>query len=221
MSKKIKNSQSNLIADQGKVNLMTGIEEEAKSEASILIENAEKSKHERQAWRDSQVTSILESARQKAAVQVELSRKSAASLISVESKRLDLKVRDAAIKRSFELTEKKMLSLINSKEYPDFLKKWIIEAIIGLSASDGEVNASKDEKKIITDRMLRDIEADVKRISGIVVRLSMSKENPIASQGIVVNSTDKRTAFNNQIYTRLLRSQFEIRKLIYKELFGE
>jgi vacuolar-type H+-ATPase subunit E/Vma4 len=221
MNKKNKYDQSNLIADEGKANLITGIEEGARNEANELIESARKIKEERFAWKESQVASILEDARRKAAEQVDLVRKNSLSLISVETNRLMLKVRDTAIKKAFELAEKKMVSFVNTKEYPEILKRWISEAAIGLSAPEGDVNASADEKKLINDKMLREIESEVKRLSGINIKLSLSKENPLMGQGIVLSSGDKRTAFNNQIYTRLLRSQFEIRKLVYRELFGE
>ena len=41
----------------------------------------------------------------------------------------------------------------------------------------------------------------------------------LQAQGVVLTAADGRTAFNNQVPTRMLRRQREIRKLIYDVLF--
>ena len=56
-------------------------------------------------------------------------------------------------------------------------------------------------------------------MTGRDVTLELADESPTAGQGIVLRAADGRVQFNNQIATRLLRYQSEIRKIVYGELF--
>jgi ATP-dependent protease HslVU (ClpYQ) peptidase subunit len=42
----------------------------------------------------------------------------------------------------------------------------------------------------------------------------------LKSQGIVLTAADGRTAFNNQVRTRMLRNQRKIRTLIYNKILA-
>jgi vacuolar-type H+-ATPase subunit E/Vma4 len=53
------------------------------------------------------------------------------------------------------------------------------------------------------------------------VKLTLSAAPPLKSQGVVLTALDGRTAFNNQVKTRLQRSQRQIRTLIYDALFTD
>ena len=64
-------------------------------------------------------------------------------------------------------------------------------------------------------------EKRIKKILGFGVVLKVSEEQPLHAQGVVLTAQDGRTAFNNQIHTRMLRKQREIRKHIYDNLFTE
>ena len=78
-----------------------------------------------------------------------------------------------------------------------------------------EVNASKPELPLIDSKLLREAESKVKELCGRTVTLSKSAGDPLSAQGVVVTSRDGRRAFNNQVRTRLLRSQTEISRLIH------
>ena len=57
--------------------------------------------------------------------------------------------------------------------------------------------------------------------TGRQINLQLSKELPLKSQGVVLTAADGRTAFNNQIRTRMLRKEREIRMTIYDTLFTD
>ncbi len=50
-------------------------------------------------------------------------------------------------------------------------------------------------------------------LTGGKISIKKSDENPLFAQGIVLTSINHKTAFNNQVPTRLLRYQSEMRKL--------
>ena len=105
--------------------------------------------------------------------------------------------------------------------YRDVLKAWIVEAALGLRASEATVLATAAEMALIDDDLLAQTSAEVSRIAGTPVRLTRSKDWPANHQGVVLTSADRRTAFNNQVVTRLERYKGEIRKLIYGALRGQ
>jgi vacuolar-type H+-ATPase subunit E/Vma4 len=51
------------------------------------------------------------------------------------------------------------------------------------------------------------------------VRLARATGDPLPGQGVVLLGREGRLAYNNQVATRLLRRQTEIRKLIYDTLW--
>jgi V/A-type H+-transporting ATPase subunit E len=218
-------TNSNIIqandSHEGKTALIQGIENDAKREAREIIEQAEESKKVRLEAADKQVTAILEEAKAKALEQVYAIKKNKASLISVDTKRQMLKLRENSMDRIMELVKKKMEAHVTSPEYSTLLKEWIVEAVIGLMAPAASVNASAQEKKLVTYKILIEAEEEVERLTGRKVLLNLSEFPPLLDQGIIVTSADGKTAFNNQVRTKLARSYSEIRKLIYTELFGE
>jgi vacuolar-type H+-ATPase subunit E/Vma4 len=49
----------------------------------------------------------------------------------------------------------------------------------------------------------------------------LSETLPLKSQGVVLTAADGRTAYNNQVKTRILRKEREIRMAIYNTLFTD
>jgi vacuolar-type H+-ATPase subunit E/Vma4 len=68
--------------------------------------------------------------------------------------------------------------------------------------------------------MLSEIARRIQKQTGRQTSLTLSDARPLQSQGVVLTAADGRTAFNNQVRTRMLRKQREIRMLIYDTLFN-
>ena len=83
-----------------------------------------------------------------------------------------------------------------------------------------EVNGSKRELDIMTDSYIKDVEKKYHDLTGGKISIKKSDENPLFAQGIVLTSINHKTAFNNQVPTRLLRYQSEMRKTIHSEFFA-
>jgi vacuolar-type H+-ATPase subunit E/Vma4 len=98
---------------------------------------------------------------------------------------------------------------------------WLTEAAIGLDAKSARVDASAQELRLIDERMLSEVSRRVRRQTGRQIELTLSDEEPLKSQGVVLTAADGRTAFNNQVRTRMLRKKREIQMLIYNTLFAD
>lgn len=205
-------------SDTGKSDLIAGIKKDAQIEADKIIADAKKIVEQRRAAGERQVAAILKDAKQKAQEQVEAIKKNMSSTISVETRRISLRVRDMVIHKTLKYVQDKLESMMGKPGYRQVLIEWIVEASIGLNAREAEINLSAKELPFFEDNILPEAEAKIKELTGRTVILTKSQDNPLLAQGVVLTAKNKRVAFNNQVPTRLLRYQSEIRKIIYDEL---
>ena len=105
--------------------------------------------------------------------------------------------------------------------YRSVLINWITEAFIGLDMESAEVNASEKERALINDQLLLEVRERIHMRTDRQAELKLSDLEPLKSHGVVLTAADGRTAFNNQVKTRMLRNQREIRTLIYNTLFTD
>ncbi len=205
--------------ENGKEALISGIEKDAKSEAETVIADAEKQAEERRKNIGQQIESILNEAEKKAEQQAEAIKKKVLSGVDVEVKRRVMRLRDRVMKEMLSSVQKELRALIIKPEYRDILQNWIVEAAAGLGTEQAVINTSKDERALLDKKFIEETEKRIKEIVGFGMVLKVSEEQPLRSQGVVLTAKDGRTAFNNQVHTRMLRKQREIRKHIYDNLF--
>jgi len=199
--------------------LIEGIAQDAAAEARRLVEEAEKAAAERREATARQAQAILEEARGKAAEQGQGVRRQAASAAKMETKRIALRVREQAARLVLEQARERLAQLVGSPEYREVLLGWIVEAAIGLGQAEAAVNASARELPLLDPGLLAEAEKRVQELGGRAVRLVKAEGEPLAGQGVVLVARGGRLAYNNQVSTRLLRRQTEIRKMIYDGLW--
>jgi vacuolar-type H+-ATPase subunit E/Vma4 len=207
--------------DKGKSNLIHGIQEDAQREAGRILKDAETYVRERQAAGEKKISSIMEEAKKKAEEQVNAVKRNMEAAITVEKRRIELRVRDRIIQEALEDVKKALYKMIDRPDYRKILIDWIVEAAIGLNVARAFVNASVKEKVIIDDKLLREAEEEIKKLTGKKVKLVRSKKDPLLAQGVVLMAENGKIAFNNQVPTRLLRYGSEIRRKIHETLFGD
>lgn len=207
--------------EKEKAALISGIETDARAEAEKIIEEAEKRAAEKKKYAEKRIESLLNDARQRAAEQAETAKKKIISGAELEAKRRSMLLRGAVIQDILDLAEKKLNGMIGNADYGSVLASWITEAAIGLDAESAQINASEEERALIDDQLLLEVVDRIHTHAGRQVKLTLSDAQPLKSQGVVVTAADGRTAFNNQVKTRMLRKQREIRTVIYNALFGD
>ena len=206
--------------EKEKAALISGIETDARAEEEKIIKEAEKQAAEKKKYSEKKVESLLNDARKKAEEQAETAKNKIISAAEREVKRCSIRVRDTVMQNIMDRAEKKLSSMTGDKDYKTVLANWITEAAIGLGAESARINASEEERALINDRMLSEIARNIQKQTGKQVSLTLSDAKPLQSQGVVLTAADGRTAFNNQVKTRMLRKQREIRTLIYNTLFN-
>jgi len=199
--------------------LIAGIAQDAAKEAEQVLAEAKKAAEERiKAARD-QAAATLQQAESKAEEQAERTRSQTASSLRMERRRISLKQREQAVQEVLTRVRRLLSEMVGSPQYREVLLAWIVEGAIGLGAAEAAVNASAAERNQIDKKMLQAAEAKVKELTGKNVTLAAASGDPLIPQGVVVKAVDGRVEFNNQVATRLLRLQSEIRKQIQDVLW--
>ncbi len=205
-------------AEGNSAKLIQDISADALDEAAKIKADAERNVQERIRQFERQMEEIRAEAEQAAAAQSVAIERTLQAGFTVEIRRLALRSRDQALKSVLGRVEEKMARLVSAPAYREFLQALIVEAVIGLGADRVSVNASPPELKLLDDDLLEKAVAQVKKLVMRSVTIKKSQDPPLLLQGIVLSADDGKTAYNNQIRTRLLRRQSDIRKLIYDRL---
>ncbi|UCF97051.1 MAG: hypothetical protein JSV89_18030 [Spirochaetaceae bacterium] len=210
--------QVNQQTDQQQANLITGIAQDAATEADKILSEAEIAAQERIQTAAEQSRAVIQQAESKAEEQAGRIRAQSDSSLRMERRRIALKLREQAVQEVISRVRQQLAAMIGTQEYREVLLAWIVEAAIGLGAAEATVNASAPERKQIDKILLRDAEGKVSELTGRKVSLTLGDGDPLIPQGVVLKAADGRVEFNNQVATRLLRQQSEIRKTIQEVL---
>ncbi len=202
-----------------KAALISGIETDARAEREKIINEAQTKAAEKKKYSEKKIESLLDEARTNAQEQAEAAKKKIISTAEREVKRRSMRIRDTVMRDIMDRVEKKLGSMTGDKNYRSVLTGWLTEAAIGLDAESAHVNASSEELKLIDDRVLSEVSRRVRKQTGRQIELILSDAEPLQSQGVVLTAANGRTAFNNQVKTRMLRNRREIQTLIYNTLF--
>jgi vacuolar-type H+-ATPase subunit E/Vma4 len=208
-------------AERGKALLISAIEADARDEEKQIIADAQQKAEEKKKYTEKKVESILKDARKSAREQAEIVKKRIIAGAEFEIKRRWLHLRSALMRDITGRAEKKLLLKIGDPRYKSVLAGWITEAAIGLDADSAQINTSQKERQLVDAEMLAEVAKRICEHTGRRVALSLSDAKPLGSQGVVLTAADGRTAFNNQVATRMLRRQDEIRTLIYNASFAD
>lgn len=207
--------------EKGKALLISGIETDAREEEKEIIADAEKKADEKLKYTEKKIESMLEDARKDADEQARTVKKKIISGAEFEIKRRSLRMRSVLMRDITERVEKKLAQMVGDSEYRAVLIDWIMEAAIGLDSESAQVNASEKERELIDAELLAEVTKRLLEHFGRQVTLSLPDSEPLKSQGVVLTAADGHTAFNNQVTTRMLRRQRDIRTLIYNALFAD
>lgn len=208
-------------AEKGKAELISGIESDARIEEEEIIKEAEKRAAEKKKYSEKKIEALLNDARSEAQRQAEAVERKMLSAVDLELKRHSMSVRSALMQDIMNRVENKLASMADDENYRSVLINWIVEAFIGLGAEAAQINASQKERALINDPLLSEVKEKIHIQTNKQAQLKLSDAEPLKSQGVVLTAADGRTAFNNQVKTRMLRNQSEIRTLIYNAVLAD
>ena len=159
-------------------------------------------------------------AREKANEQAEALKRRVIAEVDLEIKRRSLQVRQEVILDIIDRSQKKLAAAVSEENYRAVLVNWMVDAAVGLDVPSARVNASPKELALIDEKLLAEVMGKIQTLIGAPITLTMSQDQPLDSQGIVLTSQDGRIAYNYQVKTRLSRKQRVINRLIHDALFA-
>jgi len=213
-SKRAAEAQAEDQSPEPQTDLIAGIEADASEEAERILAEANKAAEERRSAGRNQAQALIQQAESRAEEQARGIHEQSAFSLRMEQRRMALKLREQAVQEVLQRVRRRLAEMVGTEEYRQLLRAWIVEAAIGLGAPRAAVNVSVAERGQIDEKMLEAAQAQVQTLSGRKVRLSLSEEDPLLAQGVVLKAEDGRVEFNNQVATRMQRLQSEIRKVI-------
>ncbi len=203
-----------------KKRLIEGILDDARKEAGKIRKEADRSIEDRKKSVDVSIKRACQDAEERAKNQIaEIERQTEVAVSSAE-RRQELRLQKEVSAHVENEVKKRLADLVDTPRYEQIVTGWIVEAAIGLNVPEAIVHASKRELPIV-EKVLPEAEKTVGRLTGRSITLRLETENPETAQGILLADVDGKTAFNNQVSTRLLRYRNRIRTMIHNRLFKE
>jgi vacuolar-type H+-ATPase subunit E/Vma4 len=207
--------------EEEKAIIISGIEADGRAEEQEIIREAENQAAEKRKYGEKKIESLLKDANEESRKQAEAVKKKMISSVHLELKRRSLRVRDDVKKEIIDRVEKKLYSMIGGADYRTILINWITEAAIGLDAESARIDTSEKERVFIDEPLISEVTEKIRTKTGRQITLQLSEGLALKSQGVVLTAADGRTAYNNQVKTRMLRKEREIRMAVYNTLFTD
>ncbi|MBN2478027.1 V-type ATP synthase subunit E [Candidatus Micrarchaeota archaeon] len=175
---------------------------EAKAEARMVLQEAEKSAKEEIEKAKKENQKKLKSSEEDAEKRLENQRRERIAWARLEKKRILAEAKEDAISGVMDELYGMLSSFRKSKEYPKFMKRKLSEALDELETSNVVVHVAKGDKKYINGK-----------------KLSVA-EDLDAAGGLVVESKDGKVRVDSTLESLFEYSKPELRKEIYSKMFG-
>lgn len=186
------------------------IREQSEAEASSILEQAEKEAekilHDAKEEADKVKTELFK----KAETQAEGIRKRILSGVHLEIKRQTLQAREKLISRLFQTVEEKLDAFRRNDAFMVSLKKLVIEGAQALDAQEIRIMPGDVEKKLLTNKVLSQVEKEILKQLGRSVKLTVS-DQALPEGGVVLVTSDERMLFDNRFSARMKRMKNEMR----------
>ena len=193
------------------------IQEQSQTEAEAILRQAEKEARKIMENAQAEAEKVRSNILKKAEMQAEAVRRRIFSSVHLEIKRKILEDREALLSRLFQKVEDKLNTFRTHRDYVAFLKKLLMEGVLALDAEALRILAGEIEKKLLTRKVLSEIEKELASKKGKTVTLSLSDET-LTEGGVVLVSSDGRTKFDNRFSTRMERMKDEMRLFAMKRV---
>ncbi len=198
--------------------LIQGISAEAEARAAAMEGAARDYALSRLAAAESQAGVIRREAAEAAGRREEEIARDAEARLALERRKLELDSEEGFTRMVLARASKAFAAAAREPGYPDRIFAWLCEAAIGLGADAAEIEAPEAERGLLSSSFLEAAEAEVARLRGRALRLSLSTKVSGFSQGLVLTAEGGRMAFDSSAPTRLQRAESGMRAVIREAL---
>jgi vacuolar-type H+-ATPase subunit E/Vma4 len=199
-------------------NLLDKVLLNAREEAASLMAGAEAWDKQKSGQIDRQIeTETAETEKRISEEKNKIVKRIRSSLV-VEKRRIRQQLREKLLSELETECYRYLEKEIGTPFWRDTLLLWIVEGAVAIDRDEGCVNASAGEKKQIDRSLLDGAERKYQELTGRHIRLALSAREPLFAQGVVVESSDGRLSYSNELKTRYHRRQSRIREMLNNDL---
>jgi vacuolar-type H+-ATPase subunit E/Vma4 len=195
--------------------LFEGILQSARSEADAIVARGARDAQAVTASYDAKIATAVEQEQKATAKRLDQIARMEESTLRNLQRRHEVSYSERLRSMVIDLVSQQMADLVKKPEYRNVLIGWIAEAAVGLDLPEAQVACSFREH--IDEQILHEAEALVKQATGRAVQLRLC-DHVLSSQGIEVSSLDGKIAYNNQVATRLIRHERDLKEFMEGQL---
>jgi vacuolar-type H+-ATPase subunit E/Vma4 len=205
---------------EAREHIIDGIVAEAERQAEDMLREAESAAADRMDSARARADRVTLEEEKKNSEHIARIGKEAAIRLSAAKRRLGLEMKESVYREIIDRCLLAFASLVDDERYEGVVREWVVEAAAGLQAEAAQVSTSEMERDIVRS-ILRKAEEDAKTAGEHQTHLTLSDGPPLTKQGIVLTAQDGKTAYNNQVHSRLERYKADIRRLVHQRLFQD
>jgi vacuolar-type H+-ATPase subunit E/Vma4 len=198
--------------------LIDKIRKDTDEEVRAIVEKAEKIRQDRNKAQDSLEKREEKAWQRKEELFGQELEERLESSFRMERKKYSLQSREKIMLRIEEEAMHRIENGMSDPLYRDFLKNWIIEGILGLREKNIILKGSVHDLEKMDDVLLKEICSEVLERTGLNVTLQRYSGSPELVPGVLLESSDGRVSFNNQLPARFRRMKAQIRRVINSAL---
>jgi V/A-type H+-transporting ATPase subunit E len=143
------------------------------------------------------------------------------SMANLETKRCILAAREKVLDQVMDGIKARAESVRFSSEYPQYLKRMIVQGALVLDGGRIDVLAAACDKNVLTPSFLDEINLLLKEKYNKDIILGLELLEDVKDIGVVLRSKDRKMEYDNTFGARLSRVYEDLRMGILKELFGD
>jgi|GEM_PF-5662460 len=201
--------------------LIDSIKKAAHDEAQKILDNAQQTVQERKKSTDERISQLKKEnqkriEQQKAAIARESERK----IASIERKQ-QLALKQQIIDHVTEQVVEKFNALVDSSEFKEVILEWTVEAALGLEEEDAVLKVTESCKTFANHAFCEEAAERYKTLTNKNIKLTLSPEIIKNDHGIILESKNGGTIYNNLLQTRLYRHKDLIEARVLEDIFNE
>ncbi len=198
--------------------LIATILADAENEAARIVAQAEKSGELQRVQAEKRAAAIVEQAKADGTAQAERKIAQVQATLEMEKKRMELQRKASISNYLLQRLDARFREIVDTHRYREFLKQWLVEAVVGLERPWAEVVTSPLDP--IHQSLISEVMEESSRLLGYSVTLVVAEEKDPTMQGVMVYSKDRKTAYNNTVATRTKRYATEMYRIIHQAVLG-
>lgn len=201
--------------------LIESIKKAAQDEAQEILDNAHRTVQERKKSTDRQIEEINKQNQNRIKEQVAaIAAESKRKIASLERKQ-QLILKNQIVDHVTKKVLDKFNALVNSPGFKEMMLEWTVEAALGLEETDAVLKVTDSCQSFADDTFCRKAERRYNAFTGKSLKLSISSDAIKKDHGIILESKNGRTTYNNLLQTRLYRQKDMIQARVLEDIFNE